>query len=125
MVVSSAFPDPAPAWWPAGAVAVCDSLDRGSTSVVGHTYEEFLFRSVLLPKVRGVFGKWDWLANAVLFATYHWHQPWGIPGNIVSAAFLESLPTRRFRTVWISIIIHSAQSVFFLFLILGLVLGLA
>ncbi|HZD57591.1 MAG TPA: hypothetical protein VE136_12740 [Anaerolineales bacterium] len=29
--------------------------------------EEFLFRGVLLPKMQGVFGKYDWVANAVLF----------------------------------------------------------
>lgn len=87
--------------------------------------EELLLRGVLLPKMQGVFGKWDWLANGVLFGMYHLHQPWGIPGNIVSAAFLESYPARRFQSVWMSIIVHSAQSVFFLFLLLGLVLGLA
>jgi membrane protease YdiL (CAAX protease family) len=87
--------------------------------------EEFLLRGVLLPKMRGVFGKWDWLANGVLFGVYHLHQPWGIPGNIVSAALLESYPARRFRSVWMAIIVHSGQSVFFLFLLLGLVLGLA
>jgi len=87
--------------------------------------EELLLRGVLLPKMRGVFGKWDWLANGVLFGLYHLHQPWGIPGNIVSATFLEAYPARRFRSVWIAIIIHSGQSVYFLFLLLGLVLGLA
>lgn len=87
--------------------------------------EELLLRGVLLPKMQGVFGKWDWLANGVLFGLYHLHQPWGIPGNIVSAIFLESYPTRGFRSVWIAIIVHSAQSVFFLLLLLGLVLGLA
>lgn len=87
--------------------------------------EELLLRGVLLPKMRDVFGKWDWLANGVLFGVYHLHQPWGIPGNIVSAVFLESYPARRWRSVWISIIVHSGQSVFFLFLLLGLVLGLA
>jgi len=29
--------------------------------------EESLFRGVLLPKMQGVFGKCDWVANAVLF----------------------------------------------------------
>lgn len=87
--------------------------------------EEFLLRGVLLPKMRGVFGKWDWLANGVLFGIYHLHQPWGIAGNIVSAALLESYPARRFRSVWMSIIVHSGQSVFFLLLLLGLVLGLS
>ncbi len=87
--------------------------------------EELLLRGVLLPKMRGVFGKWDWLANGVLFGAYHLHQPWGIPGNIVSGVCLESYPARRWRSVWIALIVHSGQSVFFLLLLLGLVLGLA
>lgn len=86
--------------------------------------EEFLFRGVLLPKMEGVFGKWDWVANGVLFSFYHLHQPWGIlatlPGDLVIA-----YSGRRFRSNWFPIILHSGQSVFFLFLILGLVLGLA
>ncbi len=87
--------------------------------------EEFLFRGVLLPKMEGVFGKWDWVANGVLMGAYHFHQPWGILGGIISGAFLFALPSKRFRCTWMAIITHSGQSVFFLFLILGLMLGLA
>ena len=58
--------------------------------------EEFLFRSVLLPKMKGVFGKWDWLANAVLFSTYHLHKPWIIPSAIVTG-IIWAYPSRRFR----------------------------
>lgn len=86
--------------------------------------EEFLFRGVLLPKMRGVFGRWDWVANGLLFCLYHLHQPWGIlatlPGDLIFA-----YSGKRFRSNWFPIILHSGQSVFFLFLILGLVLGLA
>ena len=46
-------------------------------------------------------------------------------GNIGAGAFLYALPAKRFRSTWMSIIVHAAQSVYFLFLILGLVLGLA
>jgi membrane protease YdiL (CAAX protease family) len=87
--------------------------------------EEFLFRGVLLPKMHGVFGRWDWLANGVLFGLYHLHQPWGMLGSIGTGAFLYALPAKRFRSTWMSVIVHSGQSVYFLFLILGLVLGLA
>lgn len=86
--------------------------------------EEFLFRGVLLPKMEGVFGKWDWVANGVLSGAYHFHQPWGILGGIISGAFLFALPSKHFRCTWMAIITHSGQSVFFLFLILGLVLGM-
>ena len=86
--------------------------------------EEFIFRGVLLPKMEGVFGKWDWVANGVLFSFYHLHQPWGIlrgmPADLVFA-----YTGKRFHSNWFPIILHSGQSVFFLFLILGIVLGLA
>lgn len=87
--------------------------------------EEFLFRGVLLPKMEGVFGKWDWVANGLLMGAYHVHQPWGIPTAIIDGVFLFALPSKRFRSTWMAIITHSGQSVFFLFLVLGLVLGLA
>jgi membrane protease YdiL (CAAX protease family) len=86
--------------------------------------EEFIFRGALLPKMRGVFGRWDWVANAVIFGCYHLHQPWGIPGSILSGLMYAST-AKGYRTTWFSIILHSGQSLFFLFLILGLVLGLA
>ncbi len=86
--------------------------------------EEFVFRGVLLPKMEGVFGRWDWVANGVLFAFYHLHQPWGLLGDI-PAGLVFAFSGKRFRSNWFPIILHSGQSVFFLFLILGLVLGLA
>lgn len=85
--------------------------------------EEFLFRSVLLPKMRGVFGKWDWLANAVLFGIYHVHKPWGIPSSIL-IGIVYAYPSRRFRCAWFGLIVHGVDGLFFLFIMLGLVLGL-
>jgi len=85
--------------------------------------EELLFRGVLLPKMEGVFGKWDWVANAILFTFYHLHQPWGILAGIpVDLVFAYS--AKRFRSNWFPIILHSTQSVFFLILVLGIILGL-
>jgi membrane protease YdiL (CAAX protease family) len=86
--------------------------------------EEFLFRGVLLPKMEGVFGRWSWVANGVLFGLYHLHQPWSIP-NAVVTGLLYTYPAYRYKSTWMSIIIHSVQSVFFAFLVLGVVLGLA
>lgn len=86
--------------------------------------EEFLFRGVLLPKMEGVFGKWDWVANGVLFGFYHLHQPWGILSNIVFG-WIVAFAGKRFHSNWFPIILHNGQAVYFLFLILGLVLGLA
>lgn len=86
--------------------------------------EELLFRGVLLPKMEGVFGRWDWVANGILFSLYHLHQPWGILATL-PADLVFAFSGKRFRSNWFPIILHSGQSVFFLFLILGLVLGLA
>ena len=86
--------------------------------------EEFLFRGVLLPKMQGVFGKWDWVANGVLFGFYHLHMPWGILTNILYGCIV-AFAGKRFRTNWFPIVLHNGQAVYFLFLIVGLVLGLA
>jgi membrane protease YdiL (CAAX protease family) len=86
--------------------------------------EEFLFRGVLLPRMEGVFGRWSWVANSVLFGFYHVHVPWVIP-NAVITGLLYTFPAYRFRSTWMSIIVHSAQSVYVGFLVLGVVLGLA
>ena len=86
--------------------------------------EEFIFRGVLLPKMEGVFGKWDWVANGVIFGLYHLHQPWMLPSGIVVGLIFAS-SGKRFRTNWFPIILHSAQSVFIFILILGMVMGLA
>lgn len=105
------------AWWFLGLFLVM---------AVFNTFlgEEFLFRGVLLPKMEGVFGKWDWVANGVLMGAYHWHQPWGIPGNIVAAVFFFALPAKRFRSNWMTIIAHSMQYLFVIPMLLALVLGL-
>jgi membrane protease YdiL (CAAX protease family) len=85
--------------------------------------EEFLFRGVL-PKMEGVFGRGSWVANSVLFALYHVHQSSGILDSLFTG-LLYTYPAYRYRSTWMSIILHSAQSVFFAFLVLGIVLGLA
>lgn len=106
------------AWWFLGLFLV----NAVFNTILG---EEFLFRGVLLPKMEGVFGRWSWVANGVLFAFYHLHQPWSILGIVVDGVFLMAFPAWRWRSTWMSIITHSAQSVFFAFIILGVVMGLA
>ena len=106
------------AWWFLGLFVVNAIFN----TILG---EELLFRGVLLPRMEGVFGRWSWLANGVLFGTYHIHQPWSILANAISGAFLVALPSWRFRSTWMGIIVHSMQSLYFVVLILGVVLGLA
>ena len=45
--------------------------------------EELLFRGYLLPRMNGAFGRGDWVANGLLFAGYHLHVPWAIPGTLL------------------------------------------
>ncbi len=91
-------------------------------TVVG---EELLFRGLLLPRMAGVFEKWDWVMNGLLFGMYHLHQPWMILSGAIQGMFLLALPSRSYRSSWFGIILHSGQSVFFAFILLGLMLGLA
>ena len=106
------------AWWFFGLFVI----NAVFNTILG---EEFLFRGVLLPRMQGVFGRWSWLANGVLFGLYHVHQPWSMLANSVSGALFLAFPSWRFRSTWIGVIVHSVQSVFFAYLILGVVLGLA
>ena len=86
--------------------------------------EELLFRGFLLPRMSGVFGRADWLANGVLFAAYHLHTPWVIPVALLDALVL-SYPTKRYRSAWLGIAVHSAQSVVIALAVLGVVVGAA
>jgi CAAX protease family protein len=75
--------------------------------------EELLFRGLLLPRMHGAFGKADWVANGLLFALYHLHQWWSIPGSLLDM-FALALPAKRYRSAGIAILVHSTQTVFFL-----------
>lgn len=82
--------------------------------------EELLFRGVLLPRMSGAFGDRDWVANGVLFATYHLHMPWAIPTALLDTFWL-SYSSKRYRSTWIGIAVHSTQSVVVAVLVLTLV----
>jgi uncharacterized protein len=71
---------------------------------------------------RGDDGKGDWVANGVLFTLYHLHAPWLMPLTFVDGIFLEAYPSRRFQSAWMGIVVHSAQSVFVIAVVLALVL---
>jgi len=101
--------------WPWFAVIVVLALFN---TVLG---EELLFRGLLLPRMRGAFGRADWLANGLLFAVYHLHMPWVIPTALLDSLAL-ALPSRRYRSAWLGIIVHSVQSVLIVGATLALVL---
>ena len=112
-----AVPELVGAWWlvPVALVACLFNYVLG---------EELLFRGILLPKMRGVFGKWDWVANAVLFSLYHLHRPTRMLGFILGT-MAWTLPSRRFKSIWFAVILHGFEGLFVIVGVLALVTGLA
>jgi hypothetical protein len=102
-------------WWLLG-IALVSSLFNYFLG------EEFLFRGVLLPKMKGVFGKYDWVMNAVLFGLYHLHKPWSLPTNIVSSLAI-TWPARRFHSNWMAIVVHGVEAFLVLIPVLAIILG--
>jgi uncharacterized protein len=82
--------------------------------------EELLFRGYLLPRMNGAFGRGDWVANGLLFTGYHLHVPWAMPATLLDT-FILAYPSKRYRSAWIGIAVHSAQSVVFALIVLALV----
>jgi len=91
-------------------------------AVLAPVVEELFFRGLLLPRMRGVFGKWDFVANGAMFGLYHVHQPWSMPASVIDGVVTQAYPARRFRSIWISLITHTAPSVLIIGVALGLVL---
>jgi membrane protease YdiL (CAAX protease family) len=83
--------------------------------------EELLFRGYLLPRMAGAFGRYDWLANGLLFSAYHVHVPWAIPHSLIDT-FALAFPSRRYRSALIGIAVHSLQTVFLVAVVLPVVL---
>ncbi len=108
-----------PAWWPAASnplVEVNSAADvfpdvnlEGNFgfvllyAAIGLVFnifgEEIYYRGYLLPRMRGVFGRWDWAANGIGFTLKHLYQRWMYPGILVgglvfafAAGPLGSLP---------------------------------
>ena len=80
--------------------------------------EELYYRGMLLPKMQGVFGKWTWLANGILFELKHVYQRWtwgsGIFGSLAFA--LLGGPV---GSVYFSMLLHWSGS-----WLLGLIAGI-
>ena len=91
-----------------------------SVAILAPVVEELLFRGLLPPRMRAAVGRWDWAVNGALFGVYHLHQPWSIPSSVLDGMFGQAYPTKRFQSIWIAIITHTAPS----FVIIGVVLSL-
>jgi len=103
-------------WWLLGVFAVQIVFNY----LLG---EELIFRGILLPKMNGVFGKWDWLANHLLFTAYHLHFVWTTPARLL-LDWLYPLPTKQFKSYWMGVIIHGFDALGLLFLVTMAIMGL-
>lgn len=92
------------AWWLVGVAIISCIFNY----ILG---EELLFRGILLPKMRGVFGPWDWVANSVLFGLYHLHRPTQMLGFVVSGLAWPFL-VGRYRSIWFAIVLHGIEGLF-------------
>lgn len=70
--------------------------------------EELFFRGVLLPRMRGVFGRGDWAANALLYAFYSLFQYWMIPIRFLEGLILAR-SARRYSSTWMSVALRGAE----------------
>jgi CAAX protease family protein len=83
--------------------------------------EELLFRGLLLPRMRAVFGRRDFIANGALFTLYHVHQPWSMPATLIDGIVNQAYASKRFQSTWMGLITHTAPSFVMVALILPLV----
>ena len=123
----------------AGYLFFFKGFEVGNVSIVAATMNlwavftmlfAFIFMGQRLSPMQslGVF----MIISGVTLASLNWNEirnhqfklSIGVKETVVGAFFF-ALPTRRYRCAWFGIVAHSGQSVFFLILILGLVLGLA
>jgi uncharacterized protein len=112
-----ATPEYKGAWWILGLFLI--------TMVFNYFLgEEFLYRGILLPKMNGVFGKWDWLANGVLFGFYHLHKPHIILSTALLFGFVFAFPAKYFQSSWMAFIIHGLEGLLGLTIVLGVILGM-
>jgi membrane protease YdiL (CAAX protease family) len=72
--------------------------------------EELIFRGVLLPRTRAVFGRGNVVANGALFTFYHLHQPWSMPITFIDGVINQAWPSDRYRSTWMGLITHTAPS---------------
>lgn len=104
-------------WWLLAVLAVLIVFNY----VLG---EELIFRGILLPKMNGVFGKWDWVVNGILFSTYHLHLIWRLPSTIFFRDWIYAWAAKRFKSYWVAVIIHGFDALFLIVLFPMAIMGL-
>lgn len=103
-------------WWLLGVLLILIVFNY----VLG---EELIFRGVLLPKMYGTFGKWAFVANGILFSAYHIHLIWALPSQIILRDWIYAWASQRYRSYWVSALIHCYDALFLVVLFPAAILG--
>jgi membrane protease YdiL (CAAX protease family) len=103
-------------WWLLGVFFV----DAAFNYLLG---EELIFRGILLPKMNGAFGKWDWLANHILFAAYHLHSLSTTPSRLIFN-WVFPFTTKQFKSYWMGAIVHGSDAIFLTYMFILAIKGL-
>lgn len=103
-------------WWLLGVLVVLIAFNY----LLG---EELIFRGVLLPRMRGAFGRWDWVVNGVLFSTYHLHLIWQLPSQIILRDWVYALVAKRYRSFWMAALLHGLDALWLVVLFPLAILG--
>jgi uncharacterized protein len=93
-----------------------------SVSFLAPWVEELFFRGLLLPRMRKVCGRIDWVVNGAMFGLYHLHQPWSMPASILDGALAQAFPTKWYQSTWMGLITHTIPSFVIITVVLSLVL---
>lgn len=103
-------------WWLLGVLVIL---------IVGNYLlgEGMIFHGILLPRMIGRFGKYDWLANHILFVTYHLHKIEVWP-SILLINWVWPLTTRRLESYWVAVIVHGIDAVTLIGLFTLAILGM-
>jgi membrane protease YdiL (CAAX protease family) len=72
--------------------------------------EELFFRGLLLPRMRGAFGRLDWVANAILNGLFYLAAPFAIPFRFL-LALLAAGPARRYRSTQLALAVRTLEGV--------------
>ena len=115
MIHSLSAPEFVGAWYLLGFVFISSLFNY----LLG---EELFFRGILLPKMNGVFGRFDWVVNGMLFATYHVHKVEEIPVFIIGSLFFSYL-NKKYRSFYPGLIVHGVEFVPLLVMSLLVILG--
>ena len=72
--------------------------------------EAFFFHAILLPRCQRVFGRGNWVANALLFGGYHLHKAAVWP-TIILSCLAYSFPAQRTGSIWPAVLIHGTEGI--------------